>query len=90
MTVKELKKELDLYEDENEEIKISLIVDTNKIDKDMQVGCKEGIYFVDANILDADIGGADGEPIIFAEDVNYDGYCCDEDNCHCEECFDKE
>jgi len=83
MKVRELIEQLKLY-DLDDDVKISLIVDTNKLDPDeSKVGCIDGIYFVDANVIDM---GASDEPTIFAEDVNYDGICCDKNNCHCMEC----
>lgn len=77
MKVSEAKRILNLFEDD-EDIKLSLIVDITKLTEDDLVGEKEGVYFVDAEILDIDIGGEDENPTIYAHDVNYDGRCDEE------------
>ena len=72
MTVKELIKALREYPEESE-VKLTVVVDTNKLTEENSYGENEGIYFVEARPLGVDESFDDEDcPDILAEDINYD------------------
>lgn len=73
-TVKELIDMLKEYPMDNE-VRITTIVDTKKLTDDDLCGDIEGIYYVEAEVLGVDEMYEENEPMILAEDINYDGYC---------------
>ena len=58
------------------EVKLSMIVDTNKLTEDDSCGDIEGIYFVNGISIGVEVSIEDDDiPVILAEDNNYDGIC---------------